>query len=233
MTSSKRGTGQIVDLPAYENDVLSALTRTGGLPGLDAMNEVLIERRDPSPDGSPAAPQLVRIPLRMHDGDPLPFRPEDVVLKKGDIVFIEARDTEVYYTSGLLVARQFVLPRDYDLRVTEAIAIAGGPQVAGGITQDNLSGNIIESGLGSPSPSLVTVLRRTKNNGQIPIIIDLNRALNNRSENIILVPGDVVVMQETVGESMTRYITSIARLSITYNFLNQKNLLGIGSVTGP
>ncbi|MBL8794543.1 MAG: polysaccharide biosynthesis/export family protein, partial [Planctomycetia bacterium] len=35
----KRGTGVNLDLPAYENDVLNALTRSGGLPGLDAKNE--------------------------------------------------------------------------------------------------------------------------------------------------------------------------------------------------
>ena len=40
----ERGTGHLVALPAYENDVLSALARTGGLPGLDAVNEVVIER---------------------------------------------------------------------------------------------------------------------------------------------------------------------------------------------
>src|SRR5205807_7682719 len=36
--ASKRGTGYAVDLPAYENDVLHALSQTGGLPGLDAYN---------------------------------------------------------------------------------------------------------------------------------------------------------------------------------------------------
>ncbi len=38
----KRGTGQVVDLPVYESDVLHALTASGGLPGVDANNEVWI-----------------------------------------------------------------------------------------------------------------------------------------------------------------------------------------------
>src|SRR5205823_6753574 len=42
--SLKRGAGYAVDLPAYENDVLHALSQTGGLPGLDAVNEVVIQR---------------------------------------------------------------------------------------------------------------------------------------------------------------------------------------------
>ena len=41
---SKRGTGKVVDLPAYENDVLHALNETGGMPGTDAKNEILIYR---------------------------------------------------------------------------------------------------------------------------------------------------------------------------------------------
>jgi protein involved in polysaccharide export with SLBB domain len=42
--SSKRGTGHFIDLAANENDVLHALAQTGGLPGLDARNEIVIER---------------------------------------------------------------------------------------------------------------------------------------------------------------------------------------------
>lgn len=234
VTNSKRGSGASVDLPAYENDVLTAINRTGGLPGLDAVNEILIERNDPAAKGDPTAPPLViRIPLRMRDGDVLPFQPSDVILKKGDVVFIEARDTEVYYTAGLLFPRQFVLPRDYDLRVVDAISIANGPLVNGIISQNQLSGQITPSGLGSPSASRVTVLRQTKDNRQIPIIVDLNRALNDPRENIILAAGDVLSMQESPGEAATRYLTTALRYNIIYSFLNQKNLIGTGSATGP
>src|SRR5205814_9191583 len=41
---TKRGTGAVVSLDAYENDLLHALNATGGLPGLDAKNEILIFR---------------------------------------------------------------------------------------------------------------------------------------------------------------------------------------------
>src|SRR5262249_21923271 len=144
------------------------------------------------PNADPAKPEIVRIPLRMRDGETIPFKPSDVVLNKGDIIFIEARDTEVYYIGGLMFPKQQSLPRDYDLRVTRAVAIAGGPLVNGGITTNNLSGNIIASGLGSPSPSRVTVLRRIKNDGQINIIVDLNKALNDPREDIILQADDRV-----------------------------------------
>ena len=43
--AAKRGSAKIVDLPAFENDILHALTASGGMPGTDAINEVWILRR--------------------------------------------------------------------------------------------------------------------------------------------------------------------------------------------
>ena len=42
--TAKKGTGHVVSLPAYRNDVLNALVQSGGLPGLDAENVVYIMR---------------------------------------------------------------------------------------------------------------------------------------------------------------------------------------------
>ena len=239
--NAKRGTGAEVDLPAYENDVLNALVRTGGLPGLDAMNEVVIERGagDAAALGGPhgcfpclpgaeagaaaaaaADGRMIHIPLRTPPGEAPSFRPEDVVLQTGDIVFIEARDTEVFYVGGLLLPRQFVLPRDYDLRVVDAVALAGGPLVNGLQTQNNLSGAIVQSGLGSPSPSLLTVLRKTKCQGEVKIKVDLNRALNDPRENILVQAGDVLILQETPGEAITRYVTTVLRFEYLATFIN-------------
>jgi protein involved in polysaccharide export with SLBB domain len=250
--NTKRGTGAVVDLPAYQNDVLNALTRTGGLPGLDAMNEVVIQRGSAGDRGdlvrlqeltanTPCPPcagpdavaaaggQVVRIPLRLPPDAPVPFRPEDVVLQTGDIVFIEARDTEVFYTGGLLFPRQYVLPRDYDLHVVDAIALGGGPLVNGLVTQNNLSGAITASGLGSPSPSLLTVLRKTKCGGQVAIRVDLNRALGDPHENILVQPGDVLILQETPGEAITRYVTTVLRFNFLGTLIRRTDFTGTAS----
>ena len=40
-----RGTAKTLELPAYRNDILEALSLTGGLPGLNAKNEVVILRK--------------------------------------------------------------------------------------------------------------------------------------------------------------------------------------------
>jgi protein involved in polysaccharide export with SLBB domain len=245
--NTRRGSGATLDLPAYENDVLTALSRTGGLPGLDAINEVIIERtvKAGAAAAEPGCPpgdllaaaaantQVVRIPMRVREGEPLTFREEDIILKDGDIVFIEARDTEVFYTGGLLLPRQFVLPRDYDLHVADAVALAGGPLINGGVTQNNLSGAIIASGLGSPSPSSVTVLRRTKLYGQVAIKVNLNRALRDPRENILIQPGDMIILQETLGESLTRYVTTVLRFNLLGFFANRRDFIGTANANLP
>jgi hypothetical protein len=238
--NTKRGTGYVLDLPAYENDVLTALTRTGGLPGLDALNEVIIERgamqaradwpavmpdlsaqRGPqclAAAGMGAAGRITRIPLRLRPGEPVPFQPEDVILQSGDIIFIQARDTELFYTMGLIGSGQFVLPRDYDLDVVEAIAFARGPLINGAVNQNNFTGTTINSGIGTASPSLVSVIRRvpgTIRGQQVVIRVDLNRALRDPRERLLIQPGDIIVLQETVGESIVRYFTNQLHLNVS------------------
>ena len=131
-----------------------------------------------------AATTQVRIPLRMRPNETLPFKPEDVILKNGDIIFIESRDTEVYYTGGLMPVAELILPRDYDLDVMEAVTQARGPLFNGGVNFNNLSGGIIGSGLRVSSPSLVTVIRKTPKCGQITIRVDLNRCAQDTRERI-------------------------------------------------
>jgi protein involved in polysaccharide export with SLBB domain len=224
----RRNTGTIVDLPAYENDVLNALNHTGGLPGSEGLDEVVIER---AMKGGGA--HVTRIPLKMREGEPIPFAIQDVVLQDGDVVVVEGRRGEVFYTGGLLLPRQFIIPRDYDLHAVDAVAIAGGPIVNGAITQNNLSGTVTSTGIGSPNPSCLTVLRRTKHNGQIPIHVNLNIALRDPRENIIIQGGDVIILQETVEEALTRYLTTITRLNYFDQFLNSSRINSSVTVTGP
>jgi protein involved in polysaccharide export with SLBB domain len=225
--ATKRGTGHLVELAAGENDVLHALALTGGLPGLDAYDAVVIEHNCFHNDaeravvldhlqGLPAncsplavlgdCGPVVRIPLRVPDCQPVPVRPEDVVLDSGDVVFIEARDCDVFYTGGLLPAGEHVLPRDRDLDVIEAVSQVHGPLVNGAFATNNLAGNLIAPGIGGPSPSLLTVLRRTPH-GLVPIRVDLDRAMHDPRERLLLQAGDVLVLQERPGEALARYFT--------------------------
>jgi hypothetical protein len=241
---NRKGTGTRVDLPAYENDVLSALARTGGLPGLDAANEVIVQRADYSPNGQPVPPdarglppqgpgRIVHIPLRWYRGAAPPFGQEDVILQTGDIVFVEARETEVYYASGLLPAGEYPLPRDIDLTVTEAIAQIGGPMVNGGINSNNLSGTIVQAGIGFPSPSLLSVLRKAPNGRQVTIRVDLNEALRDPREDLIVAPGDKLILQETPGEAFGRYFTNVFSVDLFGRFINRQDAQGAANLLVP
>ena len=139
---ARRGTTTAIELPSYENDVLHALSQTGGLPGEDARNELWVlrgaatggtaiveqlqEGMDPSKLPSGGASLIVRIPLSVAPGAPLPFGPSDVVLSDGDVLFVQSRAGDCFYTGGLLPGGQFLLPRDYDLDIINAISLAGG-----------------------------------------------------------------------------------------------------------
>jgi protein involved in polysaccharide export with SLBB domain len=249
------GSGTIVSLPAYQNDVLTALALSGGLPGLDAANEILILRGYPGngtegqvvepylagdmvviPDG-PESPdlarQITRIPLRWWPGEPPPFRPEEIVLNQGDIVYVKARDTDVYYTGGLLPSGEYPLPRDHDLTVTEAVAQVGGPLINGGLNSNNLSGAIVARGIGSPSPRLVTVVRKTRDGCQVPIIVDLFCALNDPNEDIVVMPGDLLIMQETKPQALARYFTDVFSFDFFGDIISRSNATGTIITTIP
>ena len=68
--------------------------------------------------------RTIRIPLRVQDCTPLNITEHDVELNDGDIIFIQSRDDEVFYIGGLLGGGQYTLPRDHDIDILEAIAIA-------------------------------------------------------------------------------------------------------------
>ena len=211
--SNKKGNSFTVKLPAGENDVLHALNSTGGLPGLDAKNEVLIERGvyDPNEPGK----SRTRIPLRLYQEQSLDICEADIILKDGDVVRIESRDTdtELYYTVGVAGSRQFTLPRDYDLDVLQALVVAGAPIANGGFTQNAFVAQAVNSGLGTPSPSLVTILRPVGNGRQVPIRVDMQLALRDPRERLRILAGDIIVLQERPGDATARYLTQTIRFN--------------------
>ena len=252
LSARGQGTGNLVDLPATEADLLSVLTQTGGLPGPEAANEVIVlkgycESGDwpIGADGQIATPpdselnsesnsQIIRIPLMVPQNTSRPtFRCEDILLESGDIVYVPPLDANVYYTAGLMQSREVPLPRDYDLRVVEALIRIGAPMVNGGRGTANLNGNIVNAGVGTPSPSLVSVVRRTPDGNQVVIRVDLNRALRDPRENILVKDGDVLILQETPQEAFARYIAQQFRLNFLSQFLNRGAFTGQATASLP
>ena len=222
---STRGNAEVVSLPEQESDVLHALVATGGLPGEDAKNDVWILRgsnawqRAASQFDQGCAPCDIQaamgagytvIPLRHACGAPLPFSPSDVVLHDGDIVFIEKRTGEVFYTGGLLQAGQVPLPRDEDIDILEAIALAnigvGGPA---GV---NAAASQFRSGPGNVvPPTRAQVIRKLPGGQQIKIDVDLRKAVNCPEERILIQPQDFVMLHYRRHELLS---------NIALNFVN-------------
>ncbi|MEM8943651.1 MAG: polysaccharide biosynthesis/export family protein [Planctomycetota bacterium] len=246
----RQAEGQILELPAYENDVLNALAKTGGLPGLESNQEVIVQRgfwdthSDPTcqnrqfptaADLGSSDPQrrVVRIPLRTKPGEPLRFGPEDVILNNGDILVVRGRDPEFYYTGGILPSSEIPLPNDYDLTVVEALLKSRGPLNNGGINSGNFNGALVGAGVGNPSPSLLTVLRKMPSGGQLAIRVDLNDALRDPRENILIQADDVLLLQETPNEAFTRYFTQVFQLNINGLVFDRGDAAGTASVVVP
>jgi len=225
----RKGAAYSLLMEPGRNDLLQALTQTGGPPGFDAKHEIVIRRGKYDP--ADPLKGFVRVPTRARPDQPLTFTEADISLEEGDTVNIEARDTEVFYTAGLLPASIIPVPRDRDLRVIEAIAAVRGPLLNGGFNQNQFTSTSVNSGLGNPNPSLVTVIRALPNSQQIAIRVDLNVAFRDQRENIIIQPGDTIVLQERPGEALTRYFTQSFRLLTTVKVVtgDRFNVTGVGN----
>jgi protein involved in polysaccharide export with SLBB domain len=220
---NKRGNGFTLKLQAGENDILHALNATGGPPGLDAKDEVLIYRGTYDPKNPEK--DVTRIPLRIFPEQKLSLCEADVILRDGDVLKIESRDTsaEIYYVAGVAGSRQFPLPRDYDLDIIQALTLANAPLQNGGFSQTQFNGNALNTGLGQPTPALLTVLRQLPNNQQIAIRVDLSRAFRDPRERIRVLGGDILVMQERPGDAVTRYLYQTFRYTATLGVLGSSS----------
>ena len=121
--SQQRSTSSRIKLAAYRNDILNALMASGGLPGVNAKDEIKILRASKATqekpndfvaefyqtnyaktDSSrcpplPDHPDILKIPMRLPKGVLPSFRPEDIILEEGDVVSVELRDRKAspYY----------------------------------------------------------------------------------------------------------------------------------------
>lgn len=233
---TKRGSGETIDLPAYENDLLHALNETGGLPGLDAENEVLIIRggfqdarqrellmaqvaacRNPCdcPPQMPDDLNVVRIPIRYYPEQPPSFSTEDIILKSGDIVMVQSRDRELFYTGGAISGGAYPIPRDYDIDILQAIAISGGSFGSGGTGLSRAGMMNGGASMATPlPPSKAIVIRKTCNGQTIAMRVDLKQAISDSSQRILIQPEDMILVQFTCAEEIGNFL--LRSLQINY-----------------
>lgn len=233
--AQKAGATKSVELAAYENDVLHALAESGGLPGVDTKNEVKVMRGafrsaaerdaylqtlvDPVTRAEVlnTGRKVQRIPLRIGPADPpLELTQDDIILNNGDIVFIESRDDEVFYTGGLLLGGQYPLPRDHDLDVLGAIAMSGGSisAAAGG----SAVGNRNSGGAGLFPPTRVIVLRNV-NGQQVAIKLSTKTAMLNPQERVLVQPDDFIILEYTGVEVAMNMLMNTVTFNLDVNEL--------------
>ncbi len=163
----------------------------------------------------PSHLQAIRIPLKLCCGEPVPFGPQDVVLEDGDVLYIEPRRQEYFYVGGLLPGGQVPIPRDEDLDILEAIALANGS--IGGIAGTSAAA-VLRAGAGVGNvvpPTRVLLLRKLPNGGQLPIRVNLSHAMRDPSERIRIMPGDFIMMYYTPGEQLANGVLNF----FNFNFL--------------
>lgn len=263
-----------LQLPAGDNDLLNALSRTGGLPGVNARSDVKIYRGSHPTHGNLSSPAALRVggqhdrhpshragvyhwsgvnkgssvaqfprtatdgsayfstpdsgsrpaavyrsgghvttvPTRQRSEQRVSIAPVDARLDEGDVVVVEPRDTEVYYTGGLLGGGEFPLPRDRGIDVIEAIAAAG-----------QSIGAVRGNGLGvfpQATPTELIILRHRPGQGQLTIAVDVNNALADPVQRIQVQPGDVLILRHTRGQQLQNAGVGVL------------NAVGIGQIFG-
>jgi hypothetical protein len=162
---------------------------------------------DMTGDMSLDSAEVVKIPLRVCPGESVPFTEADILLHDGDVVFLESREREYFFTAGLLGNGQYQLPRDHDLDVLGAVTVAESSTRAsfprptksiGGITALNQDITV--------SASKVVIFRKLPDGNEVPIKIDLYRAMRHPSERLNIQPGDRIVLQYSRVEAMAAFV---------------------------
>jgi len=118
-------------------------------------------------------------------------------LQNGDTVTIEDRKTKPIYVVGMVnKPGEYPMPVDRDIRVLEAIGVAGGGDRAS-----------------LPNKALI-IRQRPDGSGVVTVRIDLDKAKRDNAENIRLMQGDTVSVEETPA-SFTR---GLLRNAIRFGF---------------
>jgi len=150
----------------------------------------------------PDATNSITIPTRLGPGEVPNFRPEDIILRDGDIVYVDSRETDVYYTQGLLQGGEFPLPRDFDLDVLAAVSLAG--RSVGAAQQTGILGGAVSQA----QPTELIVLRRLPGDRQLNIRIDLNEAINDPRQRILVKAGDTLTLRFKPQEEIINFASS-------------------------
>jgi len=156
--------------------------------------------------------EIVRIPLRGYPSRPI-FT-EEVALNPGDVIVVPSRKDEVFYVVGPLsptnfvrfsisarerdIGAGFLLPRDREIDVVTAVAMAG--------YIDPIN-----------SPTTVTVQRHLPDGRSMRILVDLFKARYDPKETLLVAPGDIIYLNPDTSwwfrRTFDRIVVDLFRIS--------------------
>jgi polysaccharide export outer membrane protein len=142
--------------------------------------------------GTAAAPQTVRLDLARTDS----IHETHHGLGDRDVVMVLPEEKQYIHVTGLVMkADQFEIPKHQDVRLLDAIAMAGG--------------------VSSPVADKAYVIRRLPDMSQPAVIqVRLQQAKRNGAENLRLAPGDLVTVETTAATVFVDTVRNIFRMSL-------------------
>jgi protein involved in polysaccharide export with SLBB domain len=200
----------VYQLPAAGSDVLAALVAAGGFTEKAG---TLIEIRHPNSAFSPAGevpttgvalasflatpdapPRVTRIDLAQLAQHEMAA---DLHVEDGSIVMVKERQQRSISVMGLVRRPDsYELPDDEETRVLDALALAGGLTV-------------------SVADKVRLIRHVPESDDPIIIAVSIRQAKKNGKENLILAPGDIVVVEETATTVVVDTLRGFFRFGFT------------------
>lgn len=195
----------IYELPRKSSDLLAAIVKAGSLSEDAGTN---VEIRNPGRTPQPVSPSIAQISLG--DGHSVPVsRPSgpavvqiDLIsavkeggksyyVEDGGVINVERRDPEPLFVQGLVrKPDRYEFPKSQDVRVLEAISLAGGES--------------------NPVADKIFVIRKVPGASETAIIeLSMKQAKRNAADNILLSPGDIVSVEQTAGTVMIDVLRTV------------------------
>ena len=203
----------VYELPRASSDLLGAIVAAGGLTD-QAGTHVNVRSPAQSRPGPARGDRLTGRPnqqvgfdQQQRDEPARTMRVDLVVASKsaqggihvrdGDVIMIEKRDPKPIHVLGLVNRPgQYELPANKNLRVLDALALAGG----------------VKSGVADK----IFVIRRPEGNEASNVIkVSMDRAKHDGEENLMLMAGDTISVEQTPATVALNAIKSFVRLGFS------------------
>ena len=140
------------------------------------------------PDLPRQGTEILRVDLQpLKEGKP---PSPDLPLQAGDYLIVPRRTLDFYYVMGEVIRPlDYLMPRDKPLRISEAIAGAGGPTTTAKVSEGVL-------------------IRSDQTGERHEIKVDFKKVLEGKQEDILVQPNDVIFIPgsiiKTIGEGYIR-----------------------------